>query len=69
MKTTGGTYHPSDSGKSDSCTMRDHFAGLAMQSMMEHVVKVNGFAGFDMVSVAKAAYAMADEMLKERTVV
>lgn len=39
-------------------TLRDHFAGLAMQGLMD--------AAMPMAEIAPVAYQMADEMLKAR---
>ena len=41
-------------------TLRDHFAGLAMQGLST----IEGYTGFEFI--AKDAYALADEMIAER---
>jgi hypothetical protein len=51
-------------GTSQGITLRDHFAGLAMQGLV-----AGSFAlgkGYDEDVLAQSAYAMADEMLKAR---
>lgn len=52
---TGGGHAAAFQGM----TLRDYFAGKAMQTMLQ------GSANY--VSVAKYAYKMADEMMKART--
>ena len=48
-------------------TLRDHFAGLAMQGMLttSGAPALNGLDGYEAIT-AKAAYKLADEMLKVR---
>jgi hypothetical protein len=46
----------------NTISLRDHFAGLAMQSLL---TKVSTTVGSD--SVAMAAYHVAHQMLKERS--
>jgi len=45
----------------DAMTLRDHFAGLAMQGFATN----NGYIGLEYI--AKDAYALTDAMLKERS--
>jgi hypothetical protein len=54
------TYGP-ESGGECGMSLRDWFAGLAMQSLVAHGRTVEG-----MKSVAVLAYAQADAMLAER---
>ena len=49
-------------GLREGISLRDHFAGLAMQSLL---TKVSTTVGSD--SVAMAAYHVAHQMLKERS--
>lgn len=55
-------------GFAKDMTMRDHFAGLAMQSLLEGAVMdaITLDADIDCDKAAKTAYTMADAMLKER---
>jgi len=48
-------------------TLRDHFAGLAMQAFISTAAApcLNGLDGFEPYT-AKAAYKLADAMLEER---
>jgi hypothetical protein len=69
-KETGGPAFPiwhETSVNAPGLTIRDHFAGLALQGMIttSGVPALNGFDGFEGY-MAKAAYRMADEMLKYR---
>jgi hypothetical protein len=55
------SYEISDEKKSvfaTDMTLRDHYAGLAMQGLMD--------AAMPMPEIADAAYEMADAMLKAR---
>jgi hypothetical protein len=57
---TGGRYTITENGM----TLRDHFAGLAMQGLV-----AGSFAlgkGYHEDVVAQSAYTMADEMIKAR---
>jgi hypothetical protein len=67
-KKTGGPAYPATmeqlSQSTEGMTLRDHFAGLAMQGLV-----AGSFAlgkGYDEDVLAQSAYAMADEMLKAR---
>jgi hypothetical protein len=51
-------WHIKHGGFARDMTMRDHFAGLAMQSML---LKSSAYE-----VIAQYAYRMADAMLKER---
>jgi hypothetical protein len=53
-------YFPDDKNADEEkgMTLRDHFAGLAMQGLMD--------AAMPMSEIAKEAYLMADLMLKAR---
>jgi hypothetical protein len=73
----GGPVHPteyrSDEGSSAvlaGMTLRDHFAGLAMQAMVCGAApRDQTIADHDLdwrVIVAQRSFAMADEMLRER---
>ena len=67
-------------GYARDMTMRDHFAGLAMQSLIVetgrvlqhcegvdfHGLVIVGNEGGTPTAIAEESYAMADEMLKER---
>lgn len=46
-------------------TLRDHYAGLAMQSFVAGWIGIKDYPDTDMV-VAEHAYRMADAMLKAR---
>ena len=52
-------WQVSTGGYARDMTVRDHFAGLAMQNMLLKLSVYEAIAGY--------AYKMADEMLKERT--
>ena len=54
---TDKTWMEVHGGYAKDMTMRDHFAGLAMQKML---------GSGDYQTIAECAYAMADAMLKER---
>ncbi|WP_447875843.1 hypothetical protein [Serratia fonticola] len=66
VSTAGCNSDSSDAGGT-GLTLRDHFAGLALQGMIttSGAPALNGFDGFE-GHIAKAAYRMADEMLKYR---
>ena len=55
---SGVTSHHSKSPLHHGMTLRDHFAGLAMQGMVSTSNNMN--------NIAKTAYMMADAMLAER---
>ena len=71
-KETGGPAFPMPAsewnGADSGMTLRDHFAGLALQGMIttSGAPALNGFDGFEGY-MAKAAYKLADEMLKYRS--
>jgi len=60
LERTGGYAH--------SMTLRDHFAGLAMQGVLidDAIHDESDIAKRWMGEIAKASYEMADAMLKER---
>jgi hypothetical protein len=51
-------WQVSTGGYARDMTVRDHFAGLAMQELMHE--------GFELEEIAGCAYEQADAMLKER---
>ena len=55
-------------GHLESLTLRDHFAGLAMQGTLidEAIHEESDHAAEWVEKIAKASYEMADAMLKER---
>ena len=53
-------YHDGKAFKDRHLSLRDHFAGLAMQGMVATSNNMN--------TIAQSAYDMADAMLKERGV-
>ena len=59
---SGVTSNHSKSPLHHGMTLRDHFAGLAMQELMAADVRVV----WDNESIAKLAYDQADAMLEER---
>jgi len=67
MKDTGGPAfpaHPSALGDHDGMTLRDYFAANAMQAFAKNVGWESDRIWFE--DIAKAAYRMADAMLKAR---
>ena len=59
-----GAYHRIDH---TGLTLRDHFAGLAMQAAFTFMLNGSGHAHIDKgEAVASAAYEVADAMLQER---
>jgi len=52
-------------GHLESLTLRDHFAGLAMQGLLSYAATSGKYAPPD-DELAREAYKMADAMLKER---
>ena len=67
MKDTGGPAFPSTHphGREEGMTLRDWFAGMAMQSFTAHVGWKSDQHWFE--EVAEGAYRQADAMLKERS--
>ena len=51
-------WHIKTGGFARDMTLRDHFAGLALQEIIHE--------GFDLEETAERAYQIADAMLKER---
>jgi len=51
-------WHVKTGGFARDMTLRDHFAGLAMQELMHE--------GFEPEEIAGCAYEQADALLKER---
>lgn len=71
QKNTGGPAFPfafsEEDRVSDGMTLRDHFAGLAMQAWVNGMINTAADANIDSPrTVADFAYQMADAMLKER---
>jgi len=52
-------------GFAKDMTLRDYYAGLAMQSFVAGWIGIKAYPPTDMV-LAETAYAMADAMLKAR---
>ena len=50
----------------EGITLRDHFAGLAMQAITSNIVTSHG-AGQSWEYIAEGAYLIADAMLKQRS--
>lgn len=48
-------------------TLKDHFAGLAMQSLFANKSMVDTMTDYSIEWVAKFSYAIADAMLKQRS--
>lgn len=59
-ETTGGPAFPVAGYQ--GMTLRDYFAGLAMQSLIQHLTGDDN----EIVDTAEDAYSFADAMLKER---
>ena len=57
-------------GQDSGMTLRDWFAGMAMQGLLAGMLADGAYfeRGTDDVTVAKLAYIQADTMLKEREV-
>jgi hypothetical protein len=53
-------WHIKTGGHLESMTMRDYFAGLAMQGLTVHNIRES------YAEMAEKSYTMADTMLKER---
>lgn len=70
-KETGGPAYPtnqyangiSPSGHSQGMTLRDHFAGLAMQALL---TEIEPGKEQQILLVPQLAYSLSDEMLKAR---
>jgi len=58
-------WHSKTGGYARDMTLRDHFAGLAMQGFLAYHATAGTYAPPD-DELAREAYAMADAMLKER---
>ena len=58
-------WHIKHGGFARDMTMRDHFAGLAMQALITASVTEPGKVG-PADNISEYAYRMADAMLKER---
>ena len=58
-ETIDPTWMEKTGGYAKDMTLRDHYAGLAMQGIL--------FEGLEPVNTAKEAYQIADAMLKERS--
>ena len=61
-------WHIKTGGFARDMTLRDHFAGLAMQGVLidEAIHEEADHAAEWLEKIAKASYEMADAMLKER---
>jgi hypothetical protein len=59
-------WHIKHGGFARDMTMRDHFAGLAMQGLLSYAATSGKYAPTD-DGLARESYKMADAMLKERT--
>ena len=58
-------WHIKTGGFARDMTLRDHFAGLAMQGLLSYAATSGKYAPPD-DELAREAYKMADAMLKER---
>lgn len=71
-KDNGGPAFPSPTGnptQDGRLTVRDWFAGMALQGIIGNTTTLNVFAEFDgdiKKHIAKVAYSQADAMLKAR---
>lgn len=71
-KNDGGPAYPTDSGEYGfqmewkGMSLRDHFAGLAMQGCIASAVSGYKDDNGETVSIDEFAYLMADRMLKAR---
>lgn len=68
-KDTGGSAFPSTHphGREEGMTLRDWFAGMAMQTLIRQDVTAEYTQEvFCTVKISEAAYKMADFMLQER---
>jgi len=61
-------WHIKTGGFARDMTMRDHYAGLAMQGVLvdEAIHEDSDHAAEWLEKISKASYEMADAMLKER---
>jgi hypothetical protein len=57
-------WHIKTGGFARDKTLRDHFAGLAMQNFADEIAPHSDQAWFEQIT--RGAYRMADAMLKER---
>ena len=62
---TDKTWMEVHGGFARDMTLRDHYAGLAMQSFVAGWIGIKAYPDTDMM-VAEHAYRMADAMLRER---
>ena len=62
---TDKTWMEVHGGFARDMTLRDHYAGLAMQSFVAGWIGIKAYPHTDMM-VAEHAYRMADAMLKAR---
>jgi len=62
---TDKTWMEVHGGFARDMTLRDHYAGLAMQSFVAGWIGIKAYPDTDMM-VAEHAYRMADAMLKAR---
>ena len=62
---TNKTWVAVHGGYAKDMTLRDHYAGLAMQSFVAGWIGIKAYPDTDMM-VAEHAYRMADAMLRER---
>jgi hypothetical protein len=58
-------WHIKTGGYARDMTMRDHYAGLAMQGFLAYAATTGKYAPPD-DELARESYKMADAMLKER---
>ena len=58
-------WHIKTGGFARDITLRDHFAGLAMQNFADEIAPHSDQAWFEQIT--RGAYRMADAMIKERT--
>ena len=58
-------WHIKTGGYARDMTVRDHFAGLAMQGFLAYAATTGKYAPPD-DELARESYTMADAMLKER---
>lgn len=59
-------WHIKTGGHLDSMTMRDYYAGLALQGFLAYAATTGKYAPPD-DELARESYKMADAMLKERS--
>ena len=58
-------WHIKTGGHLDSMTLRDHFAGVALQGLLAYAATTGKYAPPD-DELAREAYKLANAMLKER---